>query len=200
MSCGKRPADELYDLQKDPHQINNVAGKPEYAAILKSLKEKLIKNLEETKDPRIAGVILTGPPGNLFKWNVRAFGLETATRVLRRAQQLQDKGRGDEWMVINLGPLGKTLYTANHVVSLRGPQTRSDPFSNIGRISKPVLIVHGLADRLAEPKVADQLQKSAGAVGLVKVSKIAGADHRFRGNEATLVEVVHQWILQQLRQ
>jgi len=154
--------------------------------------------LAETQDPRIAGVILTGSPGNLFQWNVSTFGLEAATQVLLRAQELKAKGKGDTWMLIDLGPLGKTLYTANHVVSLRGPQTLSDPFMNIARLTKPVLVVHGLADRLADPQVADQLKNNAGPGSSVTVSKIEGADHRFREHEKELEETITQWLVQQL--
>jgi alpha-beta hydrolase superfamily lysophospholipase len=154
----------------------------------------------ETRDPRITGIILTGPPGNLFQWNVRIFGQDAASRLLHRAQKLKAEGKGDTWMFIDLGPLGKTLYTANHVVSLRGPKTRSDPFMNITRASQPVLVVHGLADRLADPEVADQLQKSAKAETQVTLSKIASADHRFRSHQKELEEVITQWLVQQLRQ
>ncbi len=152
-----------------------------------------------TRDPRVVGVILTAPPGNLFQWNVRVFGLEAATRVLRRAQRLKGKGKGNEWMLVDLGPLGKTLYTANHLVSLRGPETRSDPFINIARISKPILIVHGLADRLADSNVADQLRKSAGTESQVALIKVAGADHLFHGREETLKKIIYQWLVEQLR-
>lgn len=154
--------------------------------------------LAETQDPRIAGVILTGPPGNLFQWNVRTFGLEAATQILHRAQELKTEGKGDTWMLIDLGPLGKTLYTANHVVSLRGPQTLSDPFMNIARLSKPVLIVHGLADRLADPQVADQLKNNAGSGSSVTVRKVEGADHRFRQHEKELEEIITHWLVQQM--
>jgi pimeloyl-ACP methyl ester carboxylesterase len=154
--------------------------------------------LAETNDPRIDGVILTGPPGNLFQWNVRSFGLEAATEVLHRAQELKAEGKGDTWMVIDLGPLGKTLYTANHVVSLRGPQSPSDPFMNIARLAKPVLIVHGLADHLADPLVADQLKNNAGPGSSVTVRKIAGADHRFRDHEKELEEIIAKWLDQQI--
>ncbi len=154
--------------------------------------------LAETQDPRIAGIILTGSPGNLFQWNVRTFGLEAATQVLHRAQELKAEGKGDTWMLINLGPLGKTLYTANHVVSLRGPQTLSDPFMNIARLAKPVLAVHGLADRLADPQVADQLKNNAGTGSSVTVRKIGGADHRFRNHEKELEEIITEWLVQQM--
>lgn len=151
-----------------------------------------------TEDPRITGMILTGPPGNLYEWNVRIFGAQTAARVLHRAQELKAGGKGDEWMLIDLGPLGKSLYTANHLVSLRGPQTFSDPFKNMARVSIPVLIVHGLADRLAEPVVADRLSSHAGAGIKVKIVKIAGAGHGFRGHQQDLVDQVRDWLQEQL--
>ncbi|MBC8431129.1 MAG: alpha/beta fold hydrolase [Desulfobacterales bacterium] len=151
-----------------------------------------------TEDPRIAGMILTGPPGNLYEWNVRIFGQDAAAQLLRRAQELKTAGKGNEWMLINLGPLGKTLYTADHLVSLRGPETFSDPYKNIGRISLPVLIVHGLADRLADPVVADRLSSHAGAGSKVKVVKIAGAGHGFHGHQQNLVDQVHNWLLEKL--
>jgi len=151
-----------------------------------------------TKDPRIAGMILTGPPGNLYQWNVRIFGQESAARVLGHALELKSNGKGNEWMLIDLGPLGKALYTANHLVSLRGPETVSDPFKNIAKISKPILIVHGLADRLALPEVADQLRQSSGTETQVKVVKIAGADHRFRGSQQELSDTICRWLLKQV--
>ena len=54
-SCGKRPADELYDLKKDPDQLNNVADDPAYAAELKRLKAQLMKELLANDDPRAKG-------------------------------------------------------------------------------------------------------------------------------------------------
>ncbi|MFC1829169.1 alpha/beta hydrolase family protein [Thermodesulfobacteriota bacterium] len=155
---------------------------------------RVLYYLAETEDPRIAGLLLTGPPGNLFQWNVRIFGQETATRVLRQASDLVARGKGNEWMLVDLGPLGKALYTANHLVSLRGPDTVSDPFENIARISKPVLIVHGLADRLANPEISDRLKPSAGPGIQVTVVKIPGAGHGFRGCEEELVEAIHKWL------
>jgi len=151
-----------------------------------------------TEDPRIAGMILTGPPGNLYEWNVRIFGQDAAAQLLRRAQELKTAGKGNEWMLINLGPLGKTLYTANHLVSLRGPETFSDPYKNIGRISLPILIVHGLADRLADPVVADRLSSHAGAGSKVKVVKVAGAGHGFRGHQQELADTTYNWLHKQL--
>jgi arylsulfatase A-like enzyme len=52
LACARRPAEELYDLAKDPGQLNNVAGRPEYAAARKKLREELDAWLKETADPR----------------------------------------------------------------------------------------------------------------------------------------------------
>lgn len=48
----KRPAEELYDLRKDPDQIANVAGRPEYAEIQRKLRARLEQWMKETGDPR----------------------------------------------------------------------------------------------------------------------------------------------------
>lgn len=52
MCFAKRPAEELYDLRKDPHQIHNVAGSSEYAAVQKKLRERLQEWMKRTGDPR----------------------------------------------------------------------------------------------------------------------------------------------------
>jgi pimeloyl-ACP methyl ester carboxylesterase len=160
---------------------------------------RVLYYLAKTGDPRIKGVLLTGPPGNMFEWNIHIFGLETATRVLRQAQDLVAGGKGDQWMLIDLGPLGKALYTANHVVSLRGPETVSDPYRNIARILQPVLIVHGLADRLANPEIADRLRTSKTPATDVTVIKIPDANHRFSNHTKKLTSVLSRWMLEQLK-
>ena len=57
---GKRPAEELYDLQKDPDQIKNIADEPAHAEIKQELRSKLEDRLEATGDPRALG------KGNVF--------------------------------------------------------------------------------------------------------------------------------------
>ena len=51
----KRPGEELYDLEKDPYQLQNLAEEKSYETIKMSLKEDLIKYLIATKDPRATG-------------------------------------------------------------------------------------------------------------------------------------------------
>lgn len=55
LACAKRPAEELYDLSKDPGQIHNVAGRPEYAEVQKQLRAELDRWMVETADPRAKG-------------------------------------------------------------------------------------------------------------------------------------------------
>lgn len=49
----KRPAEELYDISSDPHQLQNIAGTPHYADIQKTLRSSLNEYLKESGDPRL---------------------------------------------------------------------------------------------------------------------------------------------------
>ena len=56
LAFAKRPAEELYDLAKDPGQIVNLVGEPEYEEIRKKLSAQLKERLERTQDPRALGL------------------------------------------------------------------------------------------------------------------------------------------------
>lgn len=49
----KRPEWELYDLRKDPEELNNIAGKSSQQDTVKELKEKLYNWQQMTNDPWI---------------------------------------------------------------------------------------------------------------------------------------------------
>lgn len=53
LSFKKRPAEELYDLAKDPDQIHNVAAEPGYAESKRQLSAKVDAWMKDTADPRI---------------------------------------------------------------------------------------------------------------------------------------------------
>lgn len=55
LGFSRRPAEELYDVKNDPDQINNVADRPEFAAIRRELSERLMSILKESSDPRVTG-------------------------------------------------------------------------------------------------------------------------------------------------
>lgn len=52
---GKRPAEELYDVSKDPDQLHNVAADPAYAEAKKVLAQRLMQILTDAGDPRVLG-------------------------------------------------------------------------------------------------------------------------------------------------
>jgi arylsulfatase A-like enzyme len=69
LSCGKRPAEELYDLKKDPWETNNVAENRDYAKVKTDLRAVLDKWMADTADPR------AGKGGGDDRWDrFRYFG------------------------------------------------------------------------------------------------------------------------------
>ncbi|MCL5745953.1 MAG: sulfatase [Acidobacteria bacterium] len=52
LAFDKRPAEELYDVRREPGELNNVADRPEYAPAKKKLRAMLDRWMKETRDPR----------------------------------------------------------------------------------------------------------------------------------------------------
>jgi uncharacterized sulfatase len=55
LAVAKRPAEELYDVKKDPANLVNLADRPEYAAVKQRLRGELEQYLKATQDPRVLG-------------------------------------------------------------------------------------------------------------------------------------------------
>ena len=51
------PREELYDLDLDPQETDNLAGDPKFAADLEELKERLAEWMRETNDPLLQGPV-----------------------------------------------------------------------------------------------------------------------------------------------
>ena len=73
LAVGKRPAQELYDLKKDPDYMVNVADDGSYSEVLKNLSSKLFEVLKKHNDPRIVDencrferYPFAGPKENLY--------------------------------------------------------------------------------------------------------------------------------------
>jgi fermentation-respiration switch protein FrsA (DUF1100 family) len=107
---------------------------------------------------------------------------------------MQAEDRGRELMLVDLGPLGKALYTPRYLVSLRGPNARSDPYQNIQKVKNPILILQGKSDKLIEPEIAERLRKAAANNIKVDAMYVEGADHGFSLQHAVLAERVLTWI------
>ena len=56
LAFAKRPAEELYLIKKDPGQLVNLAGHPEFVTVQEKLSRQLQQQLVETKDPRALGL------------------------------------------------------------------------------------------------------------------------------------------------
>jgi uncharacterized sulfatase len=54
-ACAKRPAEELYDVAKDPYQLVNLAEKADFTDAKKKLRAELEQWMRDTDDPRAAG-------------------------------------------------------------------------------------------------------------------------------------------------
>jgi uncharacterized sulfatase len=52
---GRRPAEELYDMARDPDQVDNIAGEAASEAVKKELAGRLEAYLRQTGDPRLEG-------------------------------------------------------------------------------------------------------------------------------------------------
>lgn len=63
---GKRPAEELYDVNKDPGQLHNLAESPDYAKALEKMRKRLQERMIETSDPRATDPHYTGFDGHPY--------------------------------------------------------------------------------------------------------------------------------------
>ena len=52
LCLAKRGAVELYDCEKDPDQVNNLAANPECAETIRELRARLVEYLKSTDDQR----------------------------------------------------------------------------------------------------------------------------------------------------
>ena len=145
-------------------------------------------------DPAIAATVLVSGPGNLFAWNVWQFGRKKAEATVDEALALQAAGHEQQLMLLDLGPLGKALYTARYLLSLRGPKARSDPYQNIQKVASPILIIQGTADKLIEPEVAARLKRAAASSPKVDLIYLDGADHSFTAQGVILAQRVLTWL------
>jgi pimeloyl-ACP methyl ester carboxylesterase len=145
-------------------------------------------------DPSIVATVLVSAPGNLFEWNVWQFGRKKAQATVDEALAMQAAGQENQLMLVDLGPLGKALYTPRYLLSLRGPSARSDPYRNIQKVTTPILIVQGKADKLIEPDIGERLRRAAPRSAKVDLIYLEGADHTFKKQEALLSERVLAWL------
>lgn len=145
-------------------------------------------------DPDIAAIVLVSGPGDLFEWNVWQFGKEKAQATVDEALRLQAAGQLDQFMLVDLGPLGKALYTARYLLSQRGPERRSNPYQNVQKVAGRLLVVQGKADKLIAAEIGPRLQQAAPGASKPELAYIEGADHGFSNHESELIDRVLTWL------
>ena len=59
---GKRPAEELYDLENDPHEMNSVYSEPKYADLVEELAGEIARLQDELDVPDDPGSVEPNPP------------------------------------------------------------------------------------------------------------------------------------------
>lgn len=55
LNFARKPAEELYDLDRDPDCIRNLASDPSFAARRNAMRDRLFQELRRQKDPRMEG-------------------------------------------------------------------------------------------------------------------------------------------------
>lgn len=145
-------------------------------------------------DPDIAATVLVSGPGDLFEWNVWQFGTEKAQASVDDALRLQAAGHEDQFMLVDLGPLGKAFYTARYLLSQRGPERRSNPYQNAQQVTGRLLVLQGKADRLIASDIGQRLQRAAPGASKPELLYIDGADHRFSNHGSELIHRVLTWL------
>lgn len=89
MAFGKRPSEELFDLSKDPNQLNNVSDESEYAEIKRKLSNQLTEYLVDSGDPR--------ETSSTFDWDNAEYYMEGDKRPRPGEDAIQILGLKEEY-------------------------------------------------------------------------------------------------------
>ena len=132
-----KPVEELYDLENDPHEVNNLAGKPEYGSILERLRKAHERWMRETKDlglipePELVELesrygsryaIFRQPEGESFLEKLRSVAVLAGRPDKSDLPALIEALASEDasvryWAVTGIGNLGKKAASAVQVVN-----------------------------------------------------------------------------------
>lgn len=93
LAFAKRPEIELFDLEKDPDQVVNVADQAEYAEIQAQLLQQLTDYLVKTGDPR--------ETGDAFDWDAVEYYMEGDKRPRPGQKAIEVLGLEEEYSYIS---------------------------------------------------------------------------------------------------
>ena len=93
LAFAKRPAEELYDLATDPHQMSNLAKDPAHESTRAELSAQLQEYLQSTSDPREVG----GP----MKWEKAQYFKESDLRPEPSPEAIEALGLEERYSYID---------------------------------------------------------------------------------------------------
>ena len=97
LSLGKRGAEELYDVEKDPRCITDLSGNPEYIEQMIALKKELFDQLKQQGDLRMTG------NGDWYDSSENPYGKEDERNFYQRVLDgEQIKNRSKDYVKPNL--------------------------------------------------------------------------------------------------
>lgn len=113
-----RPAEEFYDLRKDPRQLNNIADDPENKAMIDGLRKQLLAWMEEQGDKGAATEMEAG--GRKKSSEPKAKGGKNATGKVSDKTSFNLK-QGDALSGADRPDIGKKVFTLNATIDADAP-------------------------------------------------------------------------------
>jgi len=82
----QKPDEELYDLEKDPYELHNLAQNPEYVDVLKEMRAKETSWLAQNKDYGLSDLGNRTPESNMRSVEIRTAVQEKASELWQRLE------------------------------------------------------------------------------------------------------------------
>ncbi|GAB5562516.1 MAG: hypothetical protein SynsKO_41630 [Synoicihabitans sp.] len=94
LAFAKRPAEQLYDVRRDPHCVDDLGADPRYAEVRQKLRERLLAELRGQDDPRVSGT------GHVFESYPRFGGMRYYPGFNSRGVYNPDALKDEDWTVL----------------------------------------------------------------------------------------------------
>ncbi len=164
-----KPLEELYDLETDPHEVNNLAGSPEHADVLKRMRKEHLEWVHRTGDLGLvpepiledlglkygnkAAVLKQRENRNLLDEILRTINHGENGRTDKLFESLKSKHDSVRWWAaIWLGNVGKkhsdVVEKLRHCLKDQCHAVRAADGYSLGRLGEGDRAVHVLADIL----------------------------------------------------
>lgn len=175
----EKPAEELYDVQADPHNVRNLANEPEHQEDLKRLRDALYKWMLESKDlgflpePMLSDIAKKQPPYDYARSG--AYRLESILEIASLASSKDPSAFGeiqkrltDRDPVIRYWAATGCTVLADHAKPARRMLTKllSDPEISVRIAAAEALYAQG--ETVASIKALDQALESENLMARVQ--------------------------------